>query len=48
MELTSGFPLGIAITARNMAQGRPLSSELVAQGFREVFHYFETGGVSAV
>lgn len=42
MELTSGFPLGIAITARNMAQGRPLSSELVAQGFREVFHYFET------
>ena len=42
MELTSGFPLGIAITARNMAQGRPLNSELVAQGFREVFHYFET------
>ena len=42
MGFTSGFPLGVAITARNMAQGRPLSSELVAQGFREVFHYFET------
>ena len=42
MKFTSGFPLGVAITARNMAQGRGLSSELVAQGFREVFHYFET------
>ena len=42
MKVTSGFPLGVAITARNMAQGRALSPELIAQGFREVFHYFET------
>ncbi len=42
MKVTSGFPLGVAITARNMAQGRTLSPELIAQGFREVFHYFET------
>lgn len=37
-----GYPLGIAVTARCMASGRPWTPEIVARAFREVFLYFET------
>ena len=39
---TSGYPLGVAVTAHCMADGRPYSPELVAQCYHEVFFYFET------
>lgn len=38
---TSGYPLGVAVTAHCMADGRPYSPELVAQCYHEVFFYFE-------
>ncbi len=42
LEKSIGHPLGVAITARCMAGGKPFSPEIVAQAFREVFVYFET------
>mgnify|MGYP004630236461 FL=1 len=39
---SSGYPLGVAITARCMAGNRPFGPEIVTQAFREVFLYFET------
>ncbi len=39
---TSGYPLGVAVTAHCMADGRHYSPELVAQCYHEVFFYFET------
>ena len=39
---TSGYPLGVAVTAHCMADGRPYGPELVAQCYHEVFFYFET------
>ena len=39
---TSGYPLGVAVTAHCMADGRPYSPELVAQCYHEVFFYSET------
>ena len=41
LKESSGHPLGVAITARSMAEGKPFGPELVAQTFREVFFYFE-------
>ena len=41
-EKTIGYPLGVAITARGMAAGKPFDQALVAQGMREVFLYFES------
>lgn len=38
---TSGYPLGVAVIAHCMADGRPYSPELVAQCYHEVFFYFE-------
>ena len=37
-----GYPLGVAVTARNMAGGTPFGPDIVSQSFREVFLYFET------
>ena len=39
---TIGFPLGVVVTARAMAPGRPFTPELAAQDTRDVFLYFET------
>ena len=39
---SAGSPLGIAVTARGMSGGKPLSPEVLAQAYREVFLYFET------
>ena len=39
---SSGCPLGVAVTARCMSGGKPLSPEVLAQSYREVFLYFET------
>ena len=36
-----GYPLGVAITARQMSDGKPFSPELTARAYREVFAYFE-------
>ena len=36
-----GYPLGVAITARQMSDGKPFSPELTAHTYREVFAYFE-------
>ena len=36
-----GYPLGIAVTARCMAGGKPFSPETAARAYREVFTYFE-------
>lgn len=36
-----GYPLGVAITARQMSDGKPFSPELTARAYREVFTYFE-------
>ena len=41
LKETSGYPLGVAITAHNMAGGRAFGSELIAQCYHEVFFYFE-------
>ena len=41
LKETIGYPLGVAITAHNMAGGRAFGSELVAQCYHEVFFYFE-------
>ena len=41
LKESSGHPLGVAITARSMAEGKPFGLELVAQTFQEVFFYFE-------
>ena len=41
LKESSGHPLGVAITARSMAEGKPFGPELVAQTFHEVFFYFE-------
>ena len=38
---TSGYPLGVAVIAHCMAGGRPYGPELIAQGYHEVFFYFE-------
>ena len=37
-----GHPLGVVVTAQNMAGGRPFSPEVVTLSFRQVFLYFET------
>lgn len=37
-----GYPLGVVVTARRMAQGAPFSLELEGECFQEVFRYFET------
>ena len=37
-----GHPLGVVITARCMAAGRPFGPDVVGQTFHEVFLYFET------
>ncbi len=37
-----GYPLGVAITVRNMSGGRRFSPEIVSKSFREVFLYFES------
>ncbi len=37
-----GYPLGVAITARRMAEGSPFDQALVDQSLHEVFLYFET------
>ena len=37
-----GYPLGVAISLRRMAEGEPYGQELVAQAFLEVYRYFET------
>ena len=37
-----GHPLGVAVTARCMAEGRPFGPDVVADAFREIFLYFET------
>ena len=42
MRETIGFPLGVVVTARAMAPGRPFTPELAAQDTRDVFLYFET------
>ena len=42
LKESSGYPLGVAITARCMAAGKPYGAELTAQAFREVFFYFES------
>ena len=36
-----GYPLGVAITARQMSDGKLFSPELTAHTYREVFAYFE-------
>lgn len=36
-----GYPLGVMITARLMAGGRPFTMEIAAQAFQEVYTYFE-------
>ena len=41
LKESSGYPLGVAITARCMAAGKPFDPTLVAQTFREIFLYFE-------
>lgn len=38
---TSGYPLGVAVIAHCMVGGRPYGPELIAQGYHEVFFYFE-------
>ena len=42
LKQSIGFPLGVVITARILAQGRPFTPELVGEAFQEVFFYFET------
>ena len=37
-----GYPLGVVITMRRMAEGEPFGPELVSQAFQEVYRYFET------
>lgn len=37
-----GHPLGVAVTARCMAEGRSFGPDVVADAFREIFLYFET------
>lgn len=37
-----GYPLGVAITAKNMQGGTPFSPEVVSRSFREVFRYFDS------
>ncbi len=37
----TGYPLGVAVTARCMSGGKPFSPEIVARAYREVFNYFE-------
>lgn len=39
---SSGYPLGVAITAHCMANGRPYNQEVIAQAYHEVFFYFES------
>ena len=41
LKESSGYPLGVAITAHCMANGRPYGQEVIAQAFHEVFFYFE-------
>lgn len=36
-----GYALGVAITVRLMASGRPFGPELVKDAFQEVYRYFE-------
>ena len=38
---TSGYPLGVAVISHCMVGGRPYGPELIAQGYHEVFFYFE-------
>ena len=42
LKETSGYPLGLAITARMLRAKKAYTPELLAEGFREVFLYFET------
>lgn len=42
LKASIGYPLGVMITARHMAAGRPFGPEVVARSFREVFSYFES------
>lgn len=37
-----GYPLGVMITVRHMASGRPFNKEIVARTFREIFMYFDS------
>lgn len=37
-----GYPLGVAISLRRIAEGEPYGQELVASAFLEVYRYFET------
>ena len=41
LKESAGYPLGVAVTARCMAGGRPFGPEVLAQAFHEVFLYFE-------
>lgn len=42
LKESSGYPLGVVITARCMSGGKTFTPELVARSFREVFLYFES------
>ena len=37
-----GYPLGVEVTAQNMAGGKPFGPEVVTLSFRQVFLYFES------
>ena len=39
---SGGYPLGVAITARCLSDGRPFGPELTARVFREIFSYFDS------
>ena len=42
LQKSIGYPLGVVITMRRMAEGEPFGPELVSQSFQEVYRYFET------
>ncbi len=41
LKKSIGYPLGVELTARLLAGGRPYGPGLVTQAYREVFRYFE-------
>lgn len=41
LKASIGYPLGVAITIRLMAEGMPFEPKLVSEAFREVYRYFE-------
>ena len=41
LQASVGYPLGVVIAAQCMSGGKPFSQEIVAQGQRQVFQYFQ-------